>query len=47
MVLSITPMGQVVTSRGTYLGTKTNNVSNYIIVIKLLRDAISHGFLSL
>jgi ribonuclease HI len=41
------PMGQLVTSGGPCLGPMTNNVAEYSIVIKLLRDVISHGIQSL
>jgi ribonuclease HI len=37
----------LVSSSGVCLGPSTNNVVNYTIVIELLRDAISHGILSL
>jgi hypothetical protein len=41
------PLGQVVTSGGAFLGPTTNNVVEYSIMIELLRDVISHGILSL
>ena len=42
-----TPMGQVLSSRGVCLQPSSNNVAEYSVVIELLRDAISHGVLSL
>ena len=42
-----TPMGQVFSSGGVCLRTSSNNVSEYSAIIELLRDAISHGVLSL
>ena len=42
-----TPMGQVLSSRGVCLRPSSNNVVEYSVVIELLRDAISHGVLSL
>ena len=42
-----TPMGQVLSSGGVCLRPYSNNVSEYSVVIELLRDAISHGVLSL
>ena len=42
-----TPMGQVLSSGGICLWPSSNNVAEYSAVIKLLRDAISHGVLSL
>ena len=42
-----TPMGQVLSSRGICLWPSSNNVAEYSAVIELLRDAISHGVLSL
>ena len=42
-----TPMGQVLSSRGVCLWPSSNNVAEYSVVIELLRDAISHGVLSL
>jgi ribonuclease HI len=36
-----------VSSSGVCLGPSTNNVVEYSIIIELLRDAISHGILSL
>ena len=42
-----TPMGQVLSSGGVCLRTSSNNVAKYSVVIKLLRDAILHGVLSL
>jgi ribonuclease HI len=41
------PEGLLVSSGGICLGPSTNNVAEYSIVIELLRDAISHGILSL
>jgi hypothetical protein len=41
------PEGLLVPSAGICLGPSTNNVAKYSIVIDLLRDAISHGILSL
>ena len=42
-----TPMGQVLSSGGICLRPSSNNVAEYSAVIELLRDAISHGVLSL
>ena len=42
-----TPMGQVLSSGGVCLRPSSNNVAEYRAVIELLRDAISHGILSL
>ena len=42
-----TPMGQVLSSGGICLWPSSNNVVEYSVVIKLLRDAILHGVLSL
>ena len=42
-----TPTGQVLSSGGVCLRPSSNNVVEYSVVIKLLRDAISHGVLSL
>ena len=42
-----TPMGQVLSSRGIFLWHSSNNVAKYSAIIELLRDAISHGVLSL
>ena len=42
-----TPMGQVLSSGGICLRPSSNNVAEYSVVIELLRDAISHGVLSL
>ena len=42
-----TPMGQVLSSGGICLRPSSNNVVEYSVVIELLRDAISHGVLSL
>ena len=42
-----TPMGQVPSSGGACLWPSSNNVAKYSAVIELLRDAISHGVLSL
>jgi ribonuclease HI len=41
------PEGLLVSSGGVCLGPSTNNVAEYSVVIELLRDAISHGILSL
>jgi ribonuclease HI len=41
------PEGLLVSSSGVCLGPSTNNVAEYSAVIELLRDAISHGILSL
>ena len=41
------PMGQVLSSGGICLRPSSNNVVEYSAVIELLRDAISHGILSL
>ena len=40
-------MGQVMSSRGVCLRPSSNNVAEYSVVVELLRDAISHGVLSL
>ena len=37
------PSGQLVASRGAFLGPATNNVAEYRVVIELLRDALSRG----
>ena len=42
-----TPMGQVFSSGGICLRPSSNNVAEYRSIIELLRDAISHGVLSL
>ena len=42
-----TPTGQVLSSGGICLRHSLNNVAEYSAVIELLRDAISHGILSL
>ena len=42
-----TPMGKVLSSGGVCLWPSSNNVAEYSVIIKLLRDAISHGVLSL
>ena len=42
-----TPTGQVLSSGGVCLRLSSNNVAKYSVVIELLRDAISHGVLSL
>ena len=42
-----TPTGQVLSSGGVCLWPSSNNVAEYSAVIELLRDAISHGVLSL
>ena len=42
-----TPMGQVLSSGGICLRPYSNNVAEYSVIIELLRDAISHGVLSL
>ena len=42
-----TPTGQVLSSGGVCLRPSSNNVVEYSVVIELLRDAISHGVLSL
>jgi hypothetical protein len=41
------PEGLLVSSGGICLGPSMNNVDEYSIVIEILRDAISHGILSL
>jgi ribonuclease HI len=41
------PEGLLVSSCGVCLGPSMNNVVEYSSVIELLRDAISHGILSL
>ena len=42
-----TPTGQVLSLGGIYLRPSSNNVAEYSAIIELLRDAISHGILSL
>ena len=42
-----TPKGQELSSGGICLQPSSNNVVEYSAVIELLRDAISHGILSL
>ena len=42
-----TPMGQVLFSGGICLQPSSNNVSEYSVIIEILRDAILHGILSL
>ena len=42
-----TPTGQVLYSRGVCLRPSSNNVAEYSVIIEILRDAISHGVLSL
>ena len=42
-----TPMGQVLSSGGVCIRPSSNNVAEYSAIIELLRDAISHGILSL
>ena len=42
-----TPTGQVLSSGGVCLRPSSNNVVEYSAIIELLRDAISHGVLSL
>ena len=42
-----TPTDQVLSSGGICLQTSLNNVAEYSVVIDLLRDAISHGVVSL
>ena len=42
-----TPTGQVLSFGGVCLRPSSNNVAKYSVFIKLLRDAISHGVLSL
>ena len=42
-----TPTGQVLSSGGICLWPSSNNVAEYSVIIELLRDSISHGFLSL
>ena len=42
-----TPTGKILSSRGVCLRPSSNNVAEYSAIIKLLRDAISHGVLSL
>ena len=42
-----TPTGQVLSSGGVCLRPSSNNVVEYSAVIELLRDAISHGVLSI
>jgi ribonuclease HI len=41
------PEGQLVSSSGIFLGPSTNNVVEYITVIELLHNDISHGIHSL
>jgi ribonuclease HI len=38
-----TPRGQLLSSRGIFLGDTTNNVAKYSAVIELLHDALSFG----
>ena len=40
-------MGQVLSSGSVSLRPYSNNVAEYSAIIELLRDAISHGVLSL
>ena len=42
-----TPTGEVFSLGGICLRPSLNNVAEYSVVIELLRDAISHGVLSL
>ena len=42
-----TPTRQVLSSGGVCLWPSSNNVVEYSVFIELLRDAISHGVLSL
>ena len=42
-----TPTGQVLSLGGVFLRPSSNNVTEYSVVIELLRDAISHGIHSL
>ena len=42
-----TPTGRVLSSRGVCLRPSSKNVVEYSVVIELLRDAISHGVISL
>ena len=42
-----TRVGQVFSSGGVCLRPSSNNIAEYSAVIELLRDAISHGVLSL
>ena len=42
-----TPVGQVLSSGSVCLRPSSNNVVEYSAIIELLRDAISHGVLSL
>ena len=46
-VVMYTPTGQVLSSGGICLWPFSNNVAEYIFLIELLWDAISHGVLSL
>ena len=41
------PLGELVASRGAYLGPATNNVSKYRAVIEILWDSLSHGITQL
>ena len=42
-----TPTGQVLSSVGVCLQPSSNNVAEHSVMIELLRDANSHGVLSL
>ena len=37
------PSGQLVASEGTCLGPATNNVVEYMVLIELIWDVVSHG----
>ena len=41
------PSGQLVATRGAFLGPTSNNVAEYRAVIELLWDALSHGIAQL
>ena len=41
------PLGQLVSSRGTFLGPSANNVAEYRAVIEILWDALSRGITQL
>ena len=45
--VTYTPTDQVLSSGGVCLRPSSNNVAEYSAIIELLRDAISHGVLSL
>jgi ribonuclease HI len=41
------PEGLLVSLGGVFLGPSMNNLAKYRVVIEILRDAISHGIISL